>query len=463
MDALFHIGMAKTGSTALQTALYGSADHLASRGVLYPHDPDRPRAVNHRLFATQAAPVSRLPWHMAGFGGPREAAARFAAFQTHVLRDIEVLRPDLLVFSAETMFTRIHASHRQRLLRAFRGFGVRAPVFVAYVRRPSERYVSALQQALRRSVEVRQPRRRNWRGPVTDYEALFGKGCVRLHLFHRSALRDGDIVADFCARHLAPHGVETDRLRRAGEANVSVSAESMGILRDFRVEFHSGGDTRRIASVDALREALRAADAACGAARPRLCAEVAEMADYVSDEPLWLRDRHCVEFPGFDYRRLEEGRFAALPARPLALEEIVESDPETRLKVLAHLAGSGWAIWSSRGGDGSRSCADGRGAEKGVSGVSHLGVGAYEFALGRDAEPDVFRGVSRGTGCGLSGDFQRNAWSVSSLNAPKRKSWNAGLPPLRLVRAMEFAEARQSSDSSGAAPSRVISKSVAAK
>jgi hypothetical protein len=346
MDAIFHIGMAKTGSTALQTALHGSADYLADKGVLYPRDPDRPRSLNHRLFATQAARVSRLPWHMVDFGGPAEAAARFGTFRTHVLRDIERLRPDLLLFSAETMFTRIRASYRRRLPRAFFDFGIRAPVFVVYVRRPSERYVSALQQALRRSAEVRQPRRRDWRGPVTDYEELFGKGCVRLHLYHRFALRDGDVVADFCARHLAPRGVESGRLIRPGETNVSVSSESMRILRDFRAEFHGRADTRLIAAVDALREALRAADAACGAARPRLRPEVAEMMDYASDEPLWLRDRHGIVFPDFDYRRLEEGRFAKLPERRLALEEIVQIDPEKRQRVLAHLAGSEWAFWS---------------------------------------------------------------------------------------------------------------------
>ena len=318
---------------------------------IYPYSkiPEDLSGFKAVILSGLAAPVSRLPWHMAGFGGPAEAAARFGVFRTHVLRDIEALRPDLLLFSAETMFTRIRASYRRRLPRAFLGFGVRAPVFVAYVRRPSERYASALQQSLRRSAEVRQPRRRDWRGPVTDYEEMFGKGCVRLHLFHRSALRDCDIVTDFCARHLAARGVEPSRLRGPSEINISISAESMEILRDFRAEFHGGAETRLISAVDALREALRAADAACGAARPRLRPEVAEMMDYASDEPLWLRDRHGVVFPDFDYRRLEEGRFAELPARRLALEEIVVIDPAVRREILDRLLASKWAsAWHPR-------------------------------------------------------------------------------------------------------------------
>ena len=36
MKALIHIGLPKTGSTALQISLYNSRDNLLNHGVLYP-------------------------------------------------------------------------------------------------------------------------------------------------------------------------------------------------------------------------------------------------------------------------------------------------------------------------------------------------------------------------------------------------------------------------------------------
>lgn len=337
---LFHVGMAKTGSSSLQRAFLGSEDHLASKGVLYPRDPARPKLHNHKLIAAQIAPLARLPRHMARLGDQERVLRDSAGLVEHIRGEVARRRPALLLLSSETMFARIRRPRDLR--RTIEALGTAPPVFAAYLRRPSERYVSGLQQVLRSSHELVQPRPPSYRAPIEGYEALFGAGRLRLHVFHRGLLRDGDVVADFVARHLAEHGVEAAALAQVGERNVSVSAESMTVLRAFRAAFRPD-DRGADKVVDALRRTLREADAAAGAPRPRLRPGIAEMVDHASDEPLWLRDAHGVVFPGFDYRPLEEGRRAEPPERALALEEIVVVDPERRRAVLEHLRGTEWA------------------------------------------------------------------------------------------------------------------------
>jgi len=182
-----------------------------------------------------------------------------------------------------------------------------------------------------------QPRALRYRGPIEAYEGLFGAGSLQLHVFHRALLKDGDVVADFVERHLAARGVAFEGLAPVGDRNVSMSAEVMSILQDFRLA--GPGD----AETGALRVALRQAEETLGAARLRLRPGIAEMVDYASDDPLWLRDVHGIVFPDFDYTPLEEGRRVAPPERPLALDEIVLVDPERRRALLERLSRAGWA------------------------------------------------------------------------------------------------------------------------
>jgi hypothetical protein len=178
---------------------------------------------------------------------------------------------------------------------------------------------------------------------------LFGEDQILTHLFSRAALHRGDIVADFTRHHLSSYSVEYEKLTRAGEVNISISAESMQIMQSFRREFHAGRDKMLTKDSDGLRIALRAADSAVDAPRSKLRPEIAEIIDYGAKDPLWLRARHGIVFPDFDYRRLRQGRLAAPPEQPLDLEGIVMIDREVQKAVIAHLRGSEWARGWYRG------------------------------------------------------------------------------------------------------------------
>jgi hypothetical protein len=347
MRLLFHIGTAKTGSSALQSTFARSARYLAGRGVLFPVPRFGLGERNHKLYASQCAAPGRLPRHMSG--RPERLQARFERFHATALARVAERRPDLVLLSSESLFFRLDSGRVERFRAVLAAFGAGPPGFVAYLRRPSEHYLSLLQQGLKAAAAVPQPGPPRLRRAIAGWQEAFGPDSLALHLFYRSALEGGDVVDDFVARHLAPYGVEAGALSRSGEVNVSLGPESILLMQAYRARFHGPREDRFAWDSNALRRALQEADAATGAPRPRLRPGIAELIDHGNGDALWLRDRFGIAFPGLDYRQLEAGPRPPRPDRALGLEEIVETDPERRAAILEHLAGTLWGrLWPSR-------------------------------------------------------------------------------------------------------------------
>ena len=107
MKTIVHIGMPKTGSTALQGCLQKSAAYLARRGVLYPENPPGRWSSNHQLLQALAAPFesSRRRHEVGGATSPRTTSAtKSEEFFHHVRRQIETQRPAGLILSTENLF-----------------------------------------------------------------------------------------------------------------------------------------------------------------------------------------------------------------------------------------------------------------------------------------------------------------------------------------------------------------------
>jgi hypothetical protein len=120
----------------------------------------------------------------------------------------------------------------------------------------------------------------------------------------------------------------------------------MDLMRRYRLAFHRGADDVVTRDSTRLVHALRQADRATGAARPRLRSEIADFIDYSLSDLLQLRDEYGIVFPRLDYRRLERRWFPWLPRPPRLprrLEEIVVIDPAVRRDLLAELRTSAWA------------------------------------------------------------------------------------------------------------------------
>jgi hypothetical protein len=338
--------MTKTGSTVLQDCLLLSRDYLLSRGVLYPSNAGDVPYNNHRLLAYPALGFERLPRHMLqNEAGPADLAAQYDSFVATVSEQIAAAEPDCLVLSAETLFR----ASPGRLREALDRLGAGNVEIAVYLRRPSEHYLSVLQQKLRASWQVLQPRPLAFRRTLEQYRDTFGADAMRPRVFARPLLADGDIVSDFCAAYLADR-VDRSGLRTGHRKNETTSAEAMDILRCYRWDFDRDRNDQFNRETRQLLDELRTADAALGAQRPRLRPGLADLVDQATDEPLWLRDTYGLEFPGYDYARAERDGARPLPERTWQLHNLVEIDPGLRAAMLAHLAGTRWGAEPARAG-----------------------------------------------------------------------------------------------------------------
>ncbi len=344
MKTIVHIGMPKTGSTALQACFAKSRQELASHGVLYPENVEGCPFKNHRLLVGSFLKFGSMPRHIQS----REEYTKenidekYREFVDHVHVQIDRSSPEAMVLSSESLFRRIPPHKYRPVRRMFDRFGHETRL-VAYLRRPSEYFVSMLQQNFRASHEVKQPVGPQFRAVLRSYLECFGVPVVSAELFHRDSLTDRDIVSDFCARYLREYGVRARKLRVPEHANESVGSESMDILARYRQSFHA--ERNNVATRDTMelfRELTRA-DRKLGAGRPRLRPGIADLVDLSRDDPLWVRDRFGVQFPDFDYARLEKSGAKRADQGQWRLEDLVEIDRELQRGIFAELERSEWA------------------------------------------------------------------------------------------------------------------------
>jgi hypothetical protein len=354
MRVVLHIGMPKTGSTMLQNCLRASPAVLARHGVLYPENPPGCPFNNHRLLIFGFLGFDDLPRHVRKHARYTAAslAHDHAEFLAHVRAQIAAMRPACTVLSSETLYRPLPPLGQASLRGAMAGLGAEsgATTVAVYLRRPSEYYLSALQQHLKSAHAITPPRVQSPLKVLESYAAAFGTDALAPRVYDRRLLTEGDIVADFLAAHLPEAGINPKALARPADSNETVSGEAMDILRAFRLAFHAQADNVPSRAGAALLRTLRRIDRALGAPRPRLHAGIAATIDYARTDALVLRDRHGLVFPDIDYDRLAlEGPAARLWARlrglrrPRRLEEVIVIDPAIRRAILARLAASGWA------------------------------------------------------------------------------------------------------------------------
>lgn len=350
MRILLHVGMPKAGSTALQQALAGARDALLRRGVLYPRAPHFQDSQNFLVAGLEERRHALPRMIRTAYEGRMDAVQpAFAKWMESIRAKVDASRPEVLVLSSEWLFGLRGTSKFDRLGALLAPLG--APIeVVAYVRRPSDQFLSAIQQTLKGSHVIRPPAAVRYRPPLEGFARI--GGAMHVVRYDRAGFPEGDIVRHFVSTFLP----EATPVASGGatSANSTISAEGMAILAGYRRVNHRRSRGRFTADTDRLIEAIRDADAAIGGgSRPRLLPAVRDAVDGASDDVLWLRDTYGIVFDGLDYDRV-----AAVPppprevgadgcrrkVRPAGIEEICIVDPDRRheltMRVMHGLAGA---------------------------------------------------------------------------------------------------------------------------
>lgn len=325
MKILLHMGLSKTGTTSLQSALFASREQLRKRGIVYPDGG--PARENHKLLTVLLQPPDSVVRDVKFIFDFDDARMRRAAqdMWEATKREVERARPELLILSSEYLFAKPRAEgfHKLRELLTQLSHDITP---IVYFREAAAHFGSRVQQSVKngRSFESADGSLLQREAPLI--EAAFGKPIVAC-VADRDQLLDGDIVTDFLARFVAPAvgAIEIAPVR----LNESVSAEVLAIIDRFRrlrypnhvgtmPEHHS----LRVILANLERESGRAAS-------PRLRPEVTEAVRRSSSDMLWLRDRYGIEFRGVDYAVIDGAPFDIDPART-TIEDLFEVDADVR-------------------------------------------------------------------------------------------------------------------------------------
>lgn len=185
--AIVHIGPMKTGSTSIQHWLHASSDQLEEAGF--------------HVVASLGRNMSRLSaMVMARVMG--EAPIPSDGERLRKLgEEINGLPASArtLVFSAEMLGQHLHREVEVAAFKTILDAFCDGYTIVTYLRRQDELSVSRYSTALRRGERRARPLSR-----AIDYEAMlgawsqvFGRNAMRVRIFDRSAMVDGDVVQDF--------------------------------------------------------------------------------------------------------------------------------------------------------------------------------------------------------------------------------------------------------------------------
>lgn len=192
-----------------------------------------------------------------------------------------------------------------------------------YLREPVGLYLSRLQQKMRHAVYPLPVAVHEFRGPISDTAAAFGRP-AHLVAWDQKTLRGGDISQDFCARFLADWidpGLITGK-----RANETISAEAMLAISTLRAIVAPGQDWVPHPVADKLLKYIHIFTKIAQPTRPRLQPGVAAALQRAAAEYRWLRAIHGITFADLDYTAID-GTPVPAQIKDLPLSGILQVDP----------------------------------------------------------------------------------------------------------------------------------------
>lgn len=240
MRVVLHIGIHKTGSTAIQTALSLNTELLATQGVLYPQTGRWP-ADGHTLVTGH----HRLPW---SFTRP-EGDDPWSSLK----RELAETDKDIIILSSEEFEMVRRADQLDQIAKHLAGHDV---TVVAYLRRQDE-YLHGMYctQVLHYEAQWPFEAYKAYWGSDLDYEQLltrweaaFGRAALLVRPYESAQLVNGDVVDDFFTQaDLIPTDlIRADRRDRVNRSYPRNAVEMCASLRAQGADAETFGHAREI-------------------------------------------------------------------------------------------------------------------------------------------------------------------------------------------------------------------------
>lgn len=238
---LFHIGTPKTGTTTLQNTIMNNASTLSQHGV---HVTPRPRLNEIQLMLQDNLD--------AGINN-------FEAIRTIIQEELQ--QPENTLLLSHEAFAGISYIHphsiagmySSQLSKLFEGHEV---TIIVYLRRQDlfmeSRYIQSVKNGLdipfADYLELHAGNHNDWDHLVDAYAQHFGSENIIVRAYERSALKDGDIVADFIDAAGLPEtllpSLTTGKMT-AEQQNTSYSGHALRVHRIFNQQFFLPEEERK--------------------------------------------------------------------------------------------------------------------------------------------------------------------------------------------------------------------------
>ncbi len=204
-EIFLHIGIAKTGTTSLQSFLSSNPKLLRKHGFFYPKSPGQK---NHTDLANFAQDDDKLDDELRKLEGitDKNSLDQFrSSFESRFIREVTKAKSKKIVLSNEHCWNKLNSSSEiARLHRLLRQISNNIKV-VVYLRRQDDLLVSAFSTAIKagRTKKFGIPDPHTGRNQYNFYKLLdlwgnvLGDDNIVVKRFDRNTLTQGNIVADF--------------------------------------------------------------------------------------------------------------------------------------------------------------------------------------------------------------------------------------------------------------------------
>jgi|GEM_PF-1476262 len=245
------------------------------------------RRKHHKLLSLPF--VEHLP-RGTKFGSDFDAAvAQSTDAWAGVRRQIRQARPEVVLISSEFLLMAAHVERIASFAEQYLGRGSELE-FIAYLRTPSEFYVSMMQQWFKASAQLLALEPPDMLKQLDRYSSL---GKVMVRKYDRAGFKDGSVISDICDLV----GVDSTALDHKDlQANISLSAEGIILLQDYRRRYHAGREAIFTADTKAFIGKIAQEESAHPGlyTKPRLRTEIARALDRETPDLRGLRRRYGV-------------------------------------------------------------------------------------------------------------------------------------------------------------------------
>jgi hypothetical protein len=233
---ILHIGHEKTGTTTLQNIGNMNRDALLGAGILYPSTPGFANHINLTMYASdgpRAARLKRIPSYHTEEG--RDAFRN--EFYNDFRAEIQQASAPYVWLSNEHLSSRLQTPQEMaRLCHLFDGLFSSVKIII-YLRRQSDLYQSLQSTSAKSGGLQDMPVPKKDVSPFYNFEKLldfwsapFGMDALRVRIYDRELLVNGDIVADFFTATGLPAVAD---LKRVAEANPRLDRATLTFMQLF--------------------------------------------------------------------------------------------------------------------------------------------------------------------------------------------------------------------------------------